>query len=255
MEKKIKVIICDDHLLFRQGIVASLSTYFNIDIVSEVNDGHQLMNTLKHTIPDIILLDINMPVMDGIEVLPKIKKEYPDIKVIMLSMHNNVTMISKAIALGADSYLTKSDTIEMISEAINKVYTDGVYFTPLMNKALLKSTQENEELKRMDIKRFTTAEKVEEPKVDTNAMILERIITKLDEMDKRSAEPVEEPIVPNSIDWLNLFKKTIIVLLMAAAIIGAVWLVKNIQNPVAKTEIQFKSNTYENGQTAGFSPF
>lgn len=255
--EKIKVIICDDHLLFRQGIVASLSMYSNIEIVSEANDGHQLMNMLKHTMPDIVLLDINMPVMDGIEVLPKLKKEYPDIKVIMLSMHNNVTMIAKTIALGADSYLTKSDTIEMISEAITKVHRDGVYFTPLMNKALLKSTQENEELKRMDIRRYTDSEKPEPPKPDTNAVILERIITKLDEIDKRVTDTVEEPDVPNGLNWGDLFKKTIIICIMAAAIIGGIWVFTNAKKIFAKqdSKIEFNRNKYENGQTAGLSPF
>lgn len=258
LSQKIKVIICDDHLLFRQGIVASLSMYQNIQVVSEASDGYQLMSTLKHIVPDIVLLDINMPVMDGIEVLPRLKKEYPDVKVIMLSMHNNVTMIAKTIALGANSYLTKSDTIEMIYEAITKVHSDGVFFTPLMNKALLKSTRENEELKRMDIKRYTDQpiEVSEVSKADTNTFILERIITKLDEIDKRALDSIEESD-PKGLDWVDLFKKTIIICLMAAAIIGSIWLYINTRSSMGNgtTKIEINKNKNEDGQTAGLSPF
>ena len=68
----------------------------------------QLLNLLKHIKPDVVLLDISMPIMDGLATLPEIKKLYPDVKVIMLSMHNDHSVISKMMEIGANSYLQKN---------------------------------------------------------------------------------------------------------------------------------------------------
>jgi DNA-binding NarL/FixJ family response regulator len=234
MERKIKLLVCDDHTLFRQGIKASLGFYSDIDVIAEAGDGSQLMHMLKHMSPDIILLDINMPIMDGIESLTKIKSEYPDIKVIIVSMHNNASMISKMIALGANSYLTKGDTPDVIYEAIKKVYSDEFYFTPLMNKALLKSTQENDALKTMEIKLNTDSQKEKSKVIDKNAEILERIVQKLDEIDKRKDHihhntNSNTDQIEKEINWWSLISKTMIVLLMAAAVIFLIWVIARVR--------------------------
>ncbi len=79
-----------------------------------------------------------MPIMDGLATLPEIKKLYPDVKVIMLSMHNDHSVISKMMEIGANSYLTKESGSEMIYEAIKGVYEQDFYFNELTNKALLE---------------------------------------------------------------------------------------------------------------------
>ena len=92
----IKVIIADDHVLFRAGVKTSLSIKKDVELIAEADNGMQLLNLLKHYEPDVILLDIQMPIMDGIQTLPEIRKLYPHVKVIILSMHNDHSMISKA---------------------------------------------------------------------------------------------------------------------------------------------------------------
>jgi DNA-binding NarL/FixJ family response regulator len=87
--------------------------------------------------PDVVLLDIQMPIMDGLTTLPEIKKLYPDVKVIMLSMHNDHSMISKMMEIGANSYLTKESGSDMIYDAIRAVYEQDFFFNDLTNKALL----------------------------------------------------------------------------------------------------------------------
>src|SRR5919202_3701002 len=114
----IKVIITDDHALFRTGVKTSLANRKDIQMIGEAENGMQLLNLLKHIKPDIILLDIQMPIMDGLTTLPEVKKLYPDIKVIMLSMHNDPSMITKMMEIGANSYLTKDSDSEKIYEAI-----------------------------------------------------------------------------------------------------------------------------------------
>jgi len=133
----IKVAIADDHALFRTGVKTSLSIRKDIQMVAEAENGMQLLNLLKHIKPDVILLDIHMPIMDGYATLPEVKKLYPDIKVIMLSMNNDPSIITRMMEVGANSYLTKESDSEVIYQAIKTCYEDDFYFNDLTNKALL----------------------------------------------------------------------------------------------------------------------
>jgi DNA-binding NarL/FixJ family response regulator len=133
----IKVAIADDHHLFRTGVRTAISSHKDIQMVGEAENGMQLLNLLKHIRPDVILLDIQMPIMDGYATLPEIKKLYPDIKVIMLSMINDPSMITRMMEIGANSYLTKESDSETIYEAIKTCHEEEFYFNDLTNKALL----------------------------------------------------------------------------------------------------------------------
>jgi hypothetical protein len=133
----IKVIIADDHALFRAGVKTTLSMKKDIKMLGEADNGAQLLTLLKVLQPDVILLDIQMPIMDGITTLPEIKELYPDIRVIMLTMHNDHSMISKLMELGANSYLTKNSDAEVIYEAIKTVHEQEYFFNALTNRALI----------------------------------------------------------------------------------------------------------------------
>lgn len=133
----IKVAIADDHALFRAGVKTALSVKKDVDLVAEADNGMQLLNLLKHIEPDVILLDIQMPIMDGITTLPEIRRLYPQIKVIILSMHNDHSMISKLMEIGANSYLTKNSDSETIYQAIKTCFEQEFFFNELTNKALL----------------------------------------------------------------------------------------------------------------------
>lgn len=133
----IKVAIADDHILFRTGVKTALSMKKDIKMVAEADNGMQLLTLLKHVQPDVILLDIQMPIMDGITTLPEIKKLYPEVKVVMLTMHNDHSMISKLMELGANAYLTKNSDSEVIYEAVKTVHQQEYYFNTLTNKALI----------------------------------------------------------------------------------------------------------------------
>ena len=133
----LNVIIADDHALFRAGVKTALSLKKDIRIIGEADNGQQLLHLLRHLEPDVILLDIQMPVMDGITALPEIKKLYPGIRIIMLTMHNDHSMISRLMELGANAYLTKNSDSEVIYEAIKTCYANEYYFNDLTNKALL----------------------------------------------------------------------------------------------------------------------
>ncbi len=135
--RPIKVAIADDHALFRAGVKTALLGKKDVELIAEADNGMQLLNLLKHTEPDVILLDIQMPIMDGIQTLPEIRKLYPQVKVIILSMHNDHSMISKLMEIGANSYLTKNSDSETIYQAIKTCYEQEFFFNELTNKALL----------------------------------------------------------------------------------------------------------------------
>ena len=137
LDTPIKVAIADDHALFRTGVKTSLTGHKDIQMIAEAENGMQLLNLLKHIKPDVILLDIHMPIMDGYTALPEIKKLYPDMKVIMLSMNNDPSIITRMMEIGANSYLTKESDSETIYHAIRTCFEQEFFFNDLTNKALL----------------------------------------------------------------------------------------------------------------------
>ncbi len=138
----IRVIIADDHVLYRAGVKTALSSKKDIAVIAEADNGMHLLNLLRNLPADVILLDIQMPVMDGIATLPEIKKLYPDTKIIMLTMMDDHSMITKLMELGANSYLTKTSDSEIIYEAIKTCYDQEYYFNSLTNKALLTNLKQ-----------------------------------------------------------------------------------------------------------------
>ncbi|MEJ7683587.1 MAG: response regulator transcription factor [Segetibacter sp.] len=134
---KIKVLITDDHAVFRTGVKTTLAQYLDIEVIGEAENGMQLLNLVKFLHPDIILLDIQMPIMDGITTLLEVKKILPNAKVIMLTMIDDISMISKLMEIGANSYLIKNSDSETIYEAIKTVHTKEFFFNDYTNKAML----------------------------------------------------------------------------------------------------------------------
>lgn len=138
----IKVVICDDHVLYRAGVKTALSAKKDVKIVAEADNGMHLLNLLKMIQADVILLDIQMPIMDGIATLPELKKHFPEVKTIMLTMMDDHSMITKLMELGANSYLTKTSDSEIIYEAIKTCFDQEYYFNTLTNKALLSNLKQ-----------------------------------------------------------------------------------------------------------------
>lgn len=140
----IKVIIADDHVLYRAGVKTSLSSKKDIKVIAEADNGMHLLNLIKSLPCDVILLDIQMPVMDGIAALPEIKKILPNVKVIMLTFVEDQSMITKLMELGANSYLTKTSDSEVIYEAIKTCYEHEYFFNNLTNQAMLSNLKQRQ---------------------------------------------------------------------------------------------------------------
>ncbi len=130
MGKKLKIVITDDHVLFRKGLRALLSDFSFIGEIKEAGNGVELLQLLSEetTLPDIILLDIKMPEMDGLVTTEKVKSLYPDIKILILSMHDDEHLILHMIEKGVNGYLFKNSDPEDVENAILDVLHKEFYF-------------------------------------------------------------------------------------------------------------------------------
>ena len=133
----IKIALADDHQLFREGIRFLLDQMDNKVLVLEASDGDELISKLEHTMPDVVLLDLEMPNKDGVETLQIIRSLYPNLGVIILTTHNDTKMMAYLMELGANSYLLKDSPSDVLSEAIEAVASESFYFTEEVSKAML----------------------------------------------------------------------------------------------------------------------
>ncbi|MGC9356017.1 MAG: response regulator, partial [Mariniphaga sp.] len=126
-DERISVVIADDHKLFRKGIRSLLEEFHFIENIYEAGNGLELLELLKllDSLPQVILLDIQMPVMDGDEAHKRIRKLYPDMKVIILTMEDDEQFITYMISEGVNGYLLKNAEPDELEEAIQKVYING----------------------------------------------------------------------------------------------------------------------------------
>lgn len=136
MNKIIKVMIADDHVLMREGIRQLLEFDGTIQVIAEASDGVECLQKLKTVNPEVLLLDINMPNMNGIEVLEKIKTRSVGVKVLILTVHNEVEYLIKAVDIGADGYLLKDSGSAELKKAISIVMSGESYIQPSLIPAL-----------------------------------------------------------------------------------------------------------------------
>ncbi|MGB4398242.1 MAG: response regulator transcription factor [Daejeonella sp.] len=124
----LRLIIAEDHQLLIEGLISILSEVEGLTLMKPVNDGKQLINSLRSNRADIVLLDLNMPNMDGIKTLEVLKRDFTNIKVIILTNYNQPQLVDKIKKLGADGYILKSSASNILKEAISKVAQGESYF-------------------------------------------------------------------------------------------------------------------------------
>ncbi len=136
--KKIRIILADDHRLFREGLHALLNQIDVLKVVAEVNGGDELLKSIEHFQPDVVLSDINMPGKSGIEVCAIITEQFPDVKVIMLSMYNNEAFFVNSLKAGAKGFLSKEISRDELLKAIRVVQAGGEFFGKKISNVILK---------------------------------------------------------------------------------------------------------------------
>jgi two-component system response regulator DegU len=142
MEKRIKLLLADDHQLVRKGFRALLEELDFVEIIGEAANGKEAINLLRSGAkPDVALLDYEMPVMNGLEATEQIKRDFFGVKVIMLTMLQSKELIQEAAEKGVSGFLFKNASLEELGEAIRRVAKGEQYFTSEVALALLKPSQ------------------------------------------------------------------------------------------------------------------
>ena len=156
--KAINVMIADDHSMIREGLKQLLELEGDFKVIAEACDGEDCLNKLAVQIPDILLLDINMPNLNGLEVLQKIRSKNIKIKVLVLTVHNEVEYLLKAVDIGVNGYLLKDSGSAELKKAIISVMNGEDYIQPslipVLNSKMIDRNHDNaliEELTRREL--------------------------------------------------------------------------------------------------------
>ncbi len=133
----IRVLIVDDHALFRRGLQMVLENEADIDVVGEASDGHEAAERAELTTPDVVLMDVRMPKRSGIEATRAIKDVLPSTKILMLTISDEEADLYEAIKAGASGYLLKEISIEEVAGAVRSVHAGQSLISPSMASKLL----------------------------------------------------------------------------------------------------------------------
>jgi DNA-binding NarL/FixJ family response regulator len=138
MQNIIQVALVDDQILFREGIASLIKNEPGFSLTMEADNGLDFISRLKvmHELPDILLMDMEMPGMDGMQLNDELRKKFPSIKVIVLSVHAGERLMARMIHAGASGYLLKNCNKDELLNAIQSVFSNGFYITPGVLKAI-----------------------------------------------------------------------------------------------------------------------
>jgi two-component system response regulator NreC len=130
VERKYRILIAEDHTLFRQGLKALLSLEEDLEIVGEAADGHHAIQRAKDLRPDLVLLDISMPRVDGMTAIKEIKRACPEAKILILTVHKTEEHVLETLKAGASGYVLKDASHEEFLLAMRSVLKDKRYLSP-----------------------------------------------------------------------------------------------------------------------------
>jgi DNA-binding NarL/FixJ family response regulator len=134
---KARLLVADDHALLRAGLIKLLESLPEVEVVGEAADGDAVLDQAQTCNPDIVLLDIAMPKRNGLEVCAELVRRHPGIKVLMLSMHEEVQYVRRALQNGASGYLLKDSAPDELGTAIGHVCRGQTYLSPSITRAML----------------------------------------------------------------------------------------------------------------------
>lgn len=190
----IKVMLADDHILIREGIRQLLEFDGSIEVIEEASDGEECLEKIRNSKPEVLLLDINMPKKNGIDVLQEIKKKNIDVKVLILTVHNEVEYLLKAVDIGVEGYILKDAELEELKKAIFAVRDGENYIqpnlVPALNNRLVSRDVDKDKIESLTKRELEVLIQV------ANGMFNKEIATSLD---------ISERTVKNHIS--NIFKK------------------------------------------------
>jgi two-component system, NarL family, invasion response regulator UvrY len=132
----IRVLLADDHIIVRGGLRRILEESGDMEVVAEAAEGREALQQIHQTKPDVAVVDISMPGLDGLEVISQVRNYYPKLPILILTMHEEEQYVVRAIAAGANGYMTKRSAPEQLVKAIRKVHAGGRYLSDTAAESL-----------------------------------------------------------------------------------------------------------------------
>jgi len=146
-----RIILADDHPLFREGIKRIIGDVPHFQVVGEVGDGPEVLNILRKSLADMVILDLTMPGMHGTEVTEEIKKRYQQVKVLILTMHKSKEYLARGIMAGADGYLLKENAFGDLISALEMIRQGGSYISSLLSTQMIDCFRQKTRSEREDV--------------------------------------------------------------------------------------------------------
>ena len=125
----IRIVVCDDHAIVREGLKGILGAQADFKVVAEASDGHEVLQRVREREFDVLLLDMSMPGKSGVELIKQVKAEKPKLRILVLTMHEEHQYAVRAIRAGASGYLTKEGASAQLVTALRKVAAGGAYIS------------------------------------------------------------------------------------------------------------------------------
>jgi DNA-binding NarL/FixJ family response regulator len=133
----IKVLIADDHTIVRKGLCSLLRDEGDITVVGEAKNGREVLDTIDGLLPDVIVMDVNMPLLNGIEVTRHVKKAFPSTEIIILTMYSDEEYVHEALMAGASGFLLKDTIPQDLCTAIRTVFQGESFLSPSISKTVI----------------------------------------------------------------------------------------------------------------------
>lgn len=195
MNKPINVVIADDHSIVREGIKQILELDCDIRVIAEAGDGKECIDILDERRTDVLLLDINMPNMNGLKVLQHLKEKKSNIKILILTIHNEVEYLIRAVEIGVDGYVLKDLDLSVLKRAILTIIRGDTFIQPDL-RPMLKKRMEDKASVSSTIEESLTRREIEVLKLLAEGLFNKEIAYTLS---------ISEKTVKNHVS--NIFKK------------------------------------------------
>lgn len=137
----IRILIADDHILLRAGLRALLNSISGFEVVGEASNGAEVQQCVKESSPNVVLMDINMPDSGGIEATRQLQQTYPEVNILILTAHEDKSLLQEALSAGASGYILKRALESELTNAIKAVARGDLYVHPAMTRALLSNKE------------------------------------------------------------------------------------------------------------------
>ena len=145
MDKKVRIVLAEDHTILREGLRALLSADPKFEIVGEAADGRQAVRAVEKLGPDLVMMDLSMPRMTGMDAIREIKKRCPETKIMVLTVHKTEEYLRTTLQAGANAYVLKDATRDELLMAIENVLTGKTYLSPGVSEKVIEGYLEGKE--------------------------------------------------------------------------------------------------------------